>query len=111
MGPGKVVDVVKQDGYTNTVLIDPNKAVSPNTFTLKVTKNGLPVRGASVTLTFAMLDMEMGTQEFQLGETSPGVYSHDTPALVMVGHWGLTFNVTPKHGLPYTVLVVDHAAG
>jgi copper transport protein len=111
VGPGKVVAVVKENGYTNTVLIDPNKAVAPNTFTLKITRNGLPVRGANVTLTFAMLDMEMGTQEFQLSETAPGVYSHDTPALVMVGHWGLTFNITPRHGQPYSVLVVDHAAG
>jgi copper transport protein len=111
VGPGKVVSVVKENGFTNTVLIDPNKAVAPNTFTLKVTKNGSPVRGANVTLTFAMLDMEMGTQEFQLNETAPGVYSHDTPALVMVGHWGLSFSVTPKNGQPYTVLVVDHAAG
>jgi copper transport protein len=55
--------------------------------------------------------MEVGTQEFQLNETAPGVYSHDTPALVMVGHWGLSFSVTPKNGQPYTVLVVDHAAG
>jgi copper transport protein len=111
VGPGKVVAVVKENGYTNTVLIDPNKAVAPNTFTLKVTKAGLPVRGANVTLTFAMLDMEMGTQEFQLSETAPGTYSHDTPALVMVGHWGLSFNVTPKNGQPYTVLIEDHAAG
>ena len=27
----------------------------------------------------------------------PGIYTHAAPALVMVGHWGLSFNVTP-HG-------------
>ena len=54
-----------------------------------------------------MLDMEMGSQEYQLTETSPGVYSQLTPALVMVGHWGLSFNVTPKGGQPFTAVVVD----
>jgi hypothetical protein len=29
----------------------------------------------------------------------------------MVGHWGLSFTVTPKGGEPFTVLIVDHAAG
>ena len=33
------------------------------------------MRGADVTLTFAMLDMEMANQEYQLTETEPGVYS------------------------------------
>ena len=73
--------------------------------------DGKPVTGADVTATFAMLDMEMGTQEYQLTETSPGVYSRLTPALVMVGHWGLSFNVTPKGGQPFTAVVVDRATG
>ena len=29
----------------------------------------------------------------------------------MVGHWGLSFDITPKSGLPLTALVVDHATG
>jgi hypothetical protein len=29
----------------------------------------------------------------------------------MVGHWGLSFNVTPKGGQPFTAVVVDHATG
>jgi copper transport protein len=58
-----------------------------------------------------MLDMEMSNQEFQLTETKPGIYSHSTPALVMVGHWGLSFDVTPKTGQPFTAFVVDHATG
>ena len=89
----------------------PNKAAAPNDFALELTKDGSPVQGATVTVTFAMLDMEMGNQEYQLTETAPGVYSHPAPALVMVGHWGLTFNVTPKGGQPFTALVVDQATG
>jgi copper transport protein len=58
-----------------------------------------------------MLDMEMGTQSYALTETAPGVYSHSAPALVMVGHWGLSFDVTPENGAPFSVLVVDRANG
>jgi copper transport protein len=111
VGPGPVAAVVQKDGYTLKVIVDPNKAAAPNRFALEITKNGRPVTGANVTTTFAMLDMEMGSQEYQLTETSPGVYSKLTPALVMVGHWGLSFNVTPKGGQPFTAVVVDRASG
>jgi copper transport protein len=58
-----------------------------------------------------MLDMEMGEQGYQLRETAPGVYSRTAPALVMVGHWGLTFQVVPPGGPPITVQLVDRANG
>ena len=61
--------------------------------------------------TFAMLDMQMANQEYQLTETRPGIYSRASPALVMVGHWGLSFNVTPRGGQPFTALVADKAGG
>ena len=111
VGPGRVAASVHSNGYVLQVLVNPNKAVAQNTFTLKITKNGAPVRGADVTLTFAMLDMQMANQEYQLTETAPGIYSHPASALVMVGHWGLSFDVTPAKGLPFTALVVDHATG
>jgi copper transport protein len=111
VGPGPVAATVQQGPYTLKVLVKPNKAAAPNDFALQITKDGQPVTGADVTVTFAMLDMEMGNQEYQLSETAPGVYSHPAPALVMVGHWGLSFNVTPKGGQPFTALVVDHATG
>ena len=37
-------------------------------------QGGKPVRGADVKVSFAMLDMEMGEQAYQLTETAPGVY-------------------------------------
>jgi copper transport protein len=67
------------------------------------------VQGADVTLTFAMLDMQMPTQEYQLAETAPGIYTRKAPALVMVGHWALSFTITPKGGQPFSALVVDRA--
>jgi hypothetical protein len=29
----------------------------------------------------------------------------------MVGHWGVSFQVEPPGGQPFTVIVVDHAEG
>ncbi len=111
VGPGPVAETVHKAGYTLRVLVHPNKAVAPNSFAVQITKGGKPVRHANVTLTFLMLDMTMGNQEYQLKETKPGVYSHAAPALVMVGHWGLSFDITPTAGAPLTALVVDHATG
>jgi copper transport protein len=103
---------VTKSGYTLQLLVAPNRAAVPNDFALKITRGGAPVRGADVTVTFAMLDMEMGSQEFRLTETSPGVYARPgNPALVMVGHWGLSFQITPKGGNAFTALVVDRAGG
>ena len=111
VGPGKVAASVTQNGYTLQVLVDPNKAAAPNSFTLKLTRGGKPVAGANVTLTFAMLDMQMPNQEYQLAASGPGLYTRKAPALVMVGHWGLSFTITPKGGRQFTALVVDHANG
>jgi copper transport protein len=112
VGPGKVAETVHQNGYTIQLLVAPNQAAVPNAFALRLSKNGQPETGADITLTFVMLDMEMGNQEYQLKETAPGLYSiKDIPALVMVGHWGLSFNIAPKSGAPFTVLFVDHAGG
>jgi copper transport protein len=111
VGPGRVTTSVTKNGYTLRVGVDPNKAAVPNSFDVSITKGGKPVRHADVLLSFAMLDMEMQNQEFTLKETSPGVYSRGAPALVMVGHWGLTFQVTPQGGRPFTVLLVDRANG
>jgi copper transport protein len=57
-----------------------------------------------------MLDMEMGTQSYKL-RRRPGTYGREAPALVMVGHWGLTFDVEPPDGAPFTVTLLDMANG
>jgi copper transport protein len=111
VGPGHVAASVNHAGYRLQVLVSPNKAAAPNSFALRITKNGQPVTGANVTLAFNHLQMEMPQQEYQLKETKPGIYSHAAAALVMVGRWGLTFNITPKSGPPFTALIVDQADG
>jgi copper transport protein len=111
VGPGTVVAGVNRDGYHVQVLVSPNRAVAPNSFAVRLTRNGRPVNNADVNLTFSMLDMEMPNQEYRLAQTGPGTYSRKAPALVMVGHWGLNFDIHPPGGTPFSALVVDHATG
>jgi copper transport protein len=111
VGPGRVSTTLTRNGYTVQLVVSPNRAAAPNTFALRLRRHSQPVRGADVTMQFAMLDMEMPNQEYRLSETGPGVYSRRTAALVMVGRWGLNFTVTPKNGPPFTAVVVDHAGG
>ena len=111
VGPGRVAATVNHAGYRLQVLVSPNKAAAPDSFALRITKNGVPVRGATVTLLFNHLEMQMPQQEYSLREIRPGVYSRAAPALIMVGKWGLTFQVAPKGAPPFTALIVDEADG
>ena len=111
VGPGRVATTLMRNGYTLQLLVSPNRAAAPNSFALRLSRHGQPVRGADVTVQFSMLDMEMPNQEYRLAETSPGVYSRRAPALVMVCHWALSFAITPKSAAAFTALVVDHATG
>jgi copper transport protein len=111
VGPGRVAKTVARAGYVLQVLVSPNHAAAPDSFALRITKGGQPVRGASVTLTFNHTEMQMPQQEYQLAETRPGVYSRTAPALVMVGKWALGFSVTPRGGPSFTALILDQANG
>jgi len=111
VGPGRVAEVVNKNGYRIELGVAPNRAAVPNSFSVAITRGGAPTRGAEVVSGFTMLDMEMGTQSYALTETSPGVYTRSAPALVMVGHWGLSFEITPPGKAPFTILLVDRANG
>ena len=111
VGPGNVAATVKADGYAIKLLVTPNKAAAQNEFALDLTRGGKPVTGATVTVQFNMLDMEMPQLEYGFPEKQPGVYSVRAAPLVMVGHWGLTFNVTPPKGRQFSGTIVDRANG
>ena len=111
VGPGLVDKVVSENGYRLAIRVSPNRAAVPNSFQVAISRGGRPVRNADVTVDFAMLDMEMGQQAYHLSETAPGTYGHAAPALVMVGHWGLSFQIAPPGQKPFTVLLVDKANG
>jgi copper transport protein len=104
--------MVKKNGYTFHFRFSPNRAAVPNTFALKIEKDGKPVKGADVTATFTMLDMEMQQQEYNLPQQSQGSYARgNVPALVMVGRWGVGFDIRPPGATPLQVLLLDHAKG
>jgi copper transport protein len=111
VGPGAVNQVVTENGYRLAVRVSPNKAAVPNSFGVAISHGGKPVRNADVTVDFTMLDMEMGQQAYHLPETAPGTYGHAAPALVMVGHWGLSFQIVPPGQKPFTIFIVDKANG
>jgi copper transport protein len=111
VGPGRVAATVKRAGYVLQVLVSPNKAAAPDSFALRITRDGRPVSGADVTLTFNHTEMEMPQQQYQLKEIRPGVYRRAAPALVMVGKWALGFSITPRGGQPFMALIIDQADG
>jgi hypothetical protein len=56
--------------------------------------------------------MEMGQQAYRLDEQQPSVYGRQSvPSLVMVGHWGLDFTITPQGQQSFDVLLLDKAQG
>jgi copper transport protein len=111
VGPGPVSEVVSKGPYRVRVQVTPNRAAIPNRFSVTVTKNGQPVRGAQVVSRFDMLDMDMGELSYRLRESQPGTFSKSAPALVMVGHWALGFEVTPPGEQPFVVTLLDKASG
>jgi copper transport protein len=111
VGPGRVAQTIKRGAYTLQVLVTPNKAAAPDRFALRITRGGQPVSGAAVTLVFNHLQMAMPQQQYQLTEIRPGVYARAAPALIMVGKWGLTFQIAPRGAPPFTALIVDEANG
>jgi copper transport protein len=111
VGPGPVSRVVRRGDYRLAFRITPNRAALTNSFGVTITRAGKPLTGAGVVARFAMLDMTMGELAYKLPERAPGTFVRSAPALVMVGHWGLTFEVTPPGGRPFDVLLVDRATG
>jgi copper transport protein len=111
VGPGPVARVVENGPYRLEFRIAPNRAALPNSFGVRITRGGKPVTGAEVVSRFEMLDMTMGELAYRLQEVSPGTYRRSAPALVMVGHWGLRFEIAPQNDTPFEVLLLDRAGG
>src|SRR5207237_7578306 len=111
VGPGAFTEHVKKAGYDLVFRVSPNRAALPNSFSVRITRGGQPVRNASVVTHFAMLDMDMQELAYSFPERQPGVYVRSAPALVMVGHWGLQYQITVPGKQPLDVLLVDRAAG
>jgi copper transport protein len=111
VGPGPVATTLARGPYRLRVRVSPNRAALQNSFSVGITRGGRPVRGADVVSRFDMLDMEMGEQSYRFRETQPGVFSKSAPALVMVGHWAIQFEVKPPQAAPFVVTLLDKASG
>ncbi|MEP6813888.1 MAG: CopD family protein, partial [Actinomycetota bacterium] len=111
VGPGPVARVVENGPYRLEFRVAPNRAALPNAFGVRITRDGKPVSGAEVVTRFEMLDMRMGELSYRLREVSPGTYRRSAPALVMVGHWGLRFEIVPRDDQAFHVLLLDRAGG
>jgi copper transport protein len=111
VGPGPVASVMRHGPYRLEFHVQPNRAAVPNSFAVRISRAGMPVTGADVTATLTMLDMAMGSQAYHLSQSHAGLYQHSAPALVMVGRWGLSFEIQPPGQPPFDLLLVDHAAG
>jgi copper transport protein len=111
VGPGPVSKVVSKGPYRVRVTVTPNRAAVQNRFTVSVTKDGKPVRGAEVVSRFDMLDMDMAELSYRFREARPGTFSKSAPALVMVGHWAIQLEVTPPGQQPFVVTLLDKASG
>jgi copper transport protein len=111
VGPGPVSQTITKGPYRIQVKVTPNRAAVNNSFQVTITKNGQPVRGAGVITQFNMLDMDMQAQTYRFNETHPGSFAKSAPALVMVGHWGLQFEVTIPGHQPFIVTLLDKAGG
>jgi copper transport protein len=111
VGPGPVRQAVTRGRTRAVVRLAPNVAVRPTGIGVDLSRRGAPVTGADVVARFDMLDMDMGQQTYRLREIRPGVYRRSALALLMVGTWGVTFEVTPRAGEPYAFLLVDRANG
>ena len=90
----------RQDGARATATCcrcssPPTRRRAPDSFALRITKDGQPVRHANVTLTFNQTEMQMPQQEYQLAETQPGVYSRTRPGAGDGRQMGLGFTRHP----------------
>jgi hypothetical protein len=109
VGPGAVSRVVHRRGYRLAFGLTPNRVLVENRFGVRLTRDGVPVRGAKVKASFTMVDHAMGIQVFPLSERSSGRYEASAPSLIMVGRWGVEFAIKPPGRQAFTVRLLDQA--
>jgi methionine-rich copper-binding protein CopC len=93
----------RSPGNPDTLIV-PLKRVSGGWYLVywrAILVDGHPVQGA---FTFAIGPNPGPAPQFK-------IYTRAAPALVMVGHSGLNYAITPTDGKPFSAFIVDHAAG
>ena len=111
IGPGPDGATTSVQGYRVTTHVQPNSSRRWNDIDLRLSRRGAAVRRATVSVRFDMPAMSMGAPRFGMREVRAGLYRYSGPAISMPGLWVLTFDVRPRHGRTFTVVVRDHVRG
>lgn len=88
-----------------SILQYPAVVLQQNGFRLRMTnsKTNEPLEGATINVKLAMLDMICGDYDFELRESSPGIYEGDGVPL-MPGLWRATAVVKTPYGDSLTIV-------
>ena len=107
-GPGLRVIRRAGGGYLVTVALTPNRPGGPNGVLVRLARNGRPLTGARVTITFSMPSMKMWnayTADLTVGDG--GRYATTIPVIGMTGRWRLWVDIAPRVGTAFRVTVDD----
>ncbi len=108
VGPHPVAVTLNAGDYRLGVRVTPNRAAAHNTVAVALARNGVPVRGARVSVVYSMPAMDMqNALTSGLPATSSATYSVREPVLGMPGSWTMRFEVRPVGGRPFSLTVND----
>jgi hypothetical protein len=108
VGPGAAATTIQAGSYRLAIQVTPNRASIRDRLSVAVQRDGRPVAGARVAVTYSMPSMGMtDVYTGRLPETARGAYSARPPVFGMPGSWRLSFAITPPHGAPATVAIND----
>ncbi|MGZ4195377.1 MAG: FixH family protein [Solirubrobacteraceae bacterium] len=98
-------------GYLVTVTMTPNNANGPIALSMHVSGHDRALSGARAQVSFSMPSMNMSNAyTAPLAASARGHYAAAIPVLGMAGRWRLRFDVTPRSGRPFHVVVDDRLA-
>ncbi len=96
-GPGPVAAAIPAGQFALHLRIAPNHAPVHNTVSIWLARDGHPVSGAHVTVSYSMAAMKMDdVLTSTLSERTPSTYSIREPILGMPGPWAMRFRVSPR---------------
>ena len=108
MGPHRTAITLGAGAYELQLTVSPNRAAAHNTVALKLTRGGVPVKGASAAVTYSMPAMDMqNALSSTLTPSGSGAYRVREPVLGMPGSWVMRLQVRPTGARPVTVTVND----
>jgi YtkA-like len=98
-------------GYSVTVTMTPNHANGPIALSMLVFGHGRALSGARARVSFSMPSMNMSNAyTAPLRARAGGHYAAAIPVLGMAGRWRLRFELMPRSGRPFHVVVDDRIA-